>query len=81
MTEEDLVEVEKTINEIGEVALVCIDPITAFMGGKMDSHKATEVRSQLGPLKDFAERNDVGGFGHHPSGEEHQSKGHRSIHW
>jgi hypothetical protein len=25
----------------------------------MDSHKATEVRSQLGPLKDFAERTNV----------------------
>ena len=59
LTEEDLIEVEKTINEIGDVALVTIDPITAFMGGKLDSHKATEVRSQLGPLKDFAERNEV----------------------
>ena len=29
------------------------------MGGKLDSHKATEVRSQLGPLKDFAERTNT----------------------
>jgi hypothetical protein len=29
------------------------------MGGKMDSHKATEVRSQLGPLKDFAEKTNA----------------------
>jgi hypothetical protein len=27
--------------------------------GKIDSHKTTDVRSQLGPLKDFAERNEV----------------------
>lgn len=53
---EDLDTLEKKVREIGDVALVMIDPITAFMGGKMDSHKATEVRSQLGPLKDFAER-------------------------
>ena len=25
----------------------------------MDSHKATEVRAQLGPLKDFSERTNV----------------------
>jgi putative DNA primase/helicase len=29
------------------------------MGGKVDSHKSTEVRSQLGPLKDIAERLDI----------------------
>ena len=27
--------------------------------GKIDSHKTTDVRSQLGPLKDFAERYEV----------------------
>lgn len=56
---EDLDAMERKINEIGDVALVAIDPITAFMGGKMDAHKVTEVRHQLGPLKDFAERTDV----------------------
>ncbi len=59
LLQEDLEELEKNVLEIGQVALVTIDPITAYMGGKMDSHKATEVRSQLGPLKDFAERADV----------------------
>jgi AAA domain len=56
---EDLVKLEQVIAQIGNVGLICIDPITAYMGGKMDSHKATEVRSQLGPLKDFAERSGV----------------------
>jgi putative DNA primase/helicase len=56
---EDLDVLAKKVEEIGDVALLMIDPITAFMGGKMDSHKATEVRSQLGPLKDFAERTGV----------------------
>lgn len=56
---EDLDALEKTVAEVGDVALITIDPITSYMGGKMDSHKATEVRSQLGPLKDFAERMDV----------------------
>jgi hypothetical protein len=56
---EDLANLEQCIAQIGEVGLICIDPITAYMGGKMDSHKTTEVRSQLGPLKDLAERCNV----------------------
>ena len=56
---EDLAKLEHAVAEIGNVGLICLDPITAYMGGKMDSHKATEVRSQLGPLKDFAERTNV----------------------
>jgi hypothetical protein len=56
---EDLDQLEDESNRIGNVGLITIDPLTAYMGGKMDSHKATEVRSQLGPLKDFAERSDV----------------------
>src|SRR5262249_14946817 len=49
---------ERMIKDIGEVGLVGIDPITAFMG-KVDSHRATDVRGQLGPLADLAERMDV----------------------
>jgi hypothetical protein len=53
---EDLEVLERAIADTGDVSLVTIDPITAYMGGKIDSHRATDVRSQLGPLKDFAER-------------------------
>lgn len=56
---EDLEQLEMEMEKIGDVGLITLDPITAYMGGKMDSHKATEVRSQLGPLKDFAERNNI----------------------
>jgi AAA domain len=56
---EDLDELERAIAEVGSVGMVTVDPITAYMGGKMDSHKTTEVRSQLGPLKDLAERANV----------------------
>jgi hypothetical protein len=52
---EDLEKLERAIVKIGGVLLVTIDPITAYMG-KMNSHMATDVRSQLGPLKDVAER-------------------------
>jgi hypothetical protein len=41
------------------IGLVTFDPITAFLGGKLDSHRATDVRNQLGPLKDLAEATNV----------------------
>jgi hypothetical protein len=56
---EDLKMLERAVADIGEVGLITIDPITAYMGGKLDSHKTTEVRAQLGPLKDFAERLNI----------------------
>ena len=59
MLAEDLDELQRAIQWIGNVGIITIDPITAYMGGKMDSHKSTEVRSQLGPLKDFAEQSDI----------------------
>src|SRR5262249_46863365 len=49
---EDIDVLERMIKDIGEVGLVGIDPITAFMG-KVDSHRATDVRGQLGPLADL----------------------------
>jgi DNA polymerase len=57
---EDLEVLELVIADIGDVRLVTIDPITAFMGGKIDSHRATDVRGQLGPLSDLAERINIG---------------------
>jgi DNA polymerase bacteriophage-type len=45
------------INENAQ--LVTIDPITAYMGGKLDSHRVTDVRDQLGPLAEIAERTNV----------------------
>jgi putative DNA primase/helicase len=56
---EDLELLAKAIAETGDVRLVTLDPITAYMGGKLDSHKVTDVRNQLGPLAELAERLDV----------------------
>jgi putative DNA primase/helicase len=44
----DLDLLEKKIDEIGEVALVNIDPVSSYMG-KTDSHKNSEVRGVLSP--------------------------------
>jgi DNA polymerase len=58
---EDLDKLEMACHDLGDVKLITIDPITAFMGSArgFDSHRATDVRSQLAPLKDVAERLDI----------------------
>jgi putative DNA primase/helicase len=51
----DLMLLEQKIAEIGDVALVIIDPISSYMG-KTDSHKNAEVRGALEPLSEMADR-------------------------
>ena len=51
----DLELLERKIAEIGDVALVIIDPISSYMG-KTDSHKNSEVRGALEPASEMAER-------------------------
>jgi DNA polymerase I-like protein with 3'-5' exonuclease and polymerase domains len=52
----DLAALRQKIVEIGEVVMIIIDPITAYLGiGKVDSFRATDVRAILSPLKELAE--------------------------
>jgi putative DNA primase/helicase len=53
--QQDLEELEKKIAEIGDVALVWIDPVSSYMG-KVDSHNNTALRSVLDPISEVAER-------------------------
>jgi hypothetical protein len=48
----------EAIDRMGNVRLVVIDPITAYLGSgkEVDSHKAADVRDALNPLKDYAEK-------------------------
>jgi hypothetical protein len=59
---EDLERLARLVRHFGDVGLVAIDPITAYMGSNkhFDSHRATDVRSQLMPLKRFAEEFVIG---------------------
>ena len=51
----DLGALRQKVVEIGDVRMIVIDPITAYLGiGKIDSFRATDVRAVLGPLKEFA---------------------------
>jgi hypothetical protein len=57
---QDLALLAEHVRAIGDVALVVIDPITAYMGaGKLDTHKTSDVRAVLSPLKDFADTHGV----------------------
>jgi DNA polymerase bacteriophage-type len=69
---QDLDKLELACRQLGDVSLVNIDPITAFMGSGrgFDSHRATDVRSQLHPLAKLAERLNIafGAVTHPPKG-------------
>jgi hypothetical protein len=52
----DLLLLESKIAEVGNVILVIIDPISAYLGvGKINSSSATDVRGVLSPLSKLAE--------------------------
>ena len=50
----DLAKLERAIKKIEGIRLVVIDPISAYIGTKIDGHSNTEIRSILKPLKELA---------------------------
>jgi hypothetical protein len=51
----DLAMLREKIVEVGDVVLVLIDPISAYLGvGKVDSYRTTDVRAVVGPLVNLA---------------------------
>ena len=55
----DLGALAQKIAALNDVLLVVIDPITSYMGARVDSHRTTDVRAVLEPLADFADQCDV----------------------
>jgi energy-coupling factor transporter ATP-binding protein EcfA2 len=55
----DLSALADMIQEIGNVVLIVIDPITAYLGDKIDSHQTTAVRAILEPVSQFAEQQNI----------------------
>ncbi len=53
---EDLPALEDAVRAVPDCRLVIIDPVTAYLGGAVDSHKAAEVRALLAPLGALAAR-------------------------
>jgi RecA-family ATPase len=67
--QQDLVWLAEKISEIGDVRLIVVDPITAYMGaGKIDTHKTADVRAVLSLLTEFSDKHGVAVIGlTHPS--------------
>ena len=54
----NLNELETMINEIKEVTMIVVDPLSAYLSG-VDSYKNTDVRLMLAPLSKLAERHNI----------------------
>ena len=52
----DLELLEAHIKKCGDVGLVIIDPVDAYIGGNVDSHKNAAVRAVLEPISELADR-------------------------
>lgn len=57
--ERDVHLLDATIRTVGDVRLVIVDPLTAFMGGDRDMFKDNEVRAVLNPLVQLAREHDL----------------------
>lgn len=55
----DLQALEKMIDEIGDVILVIIDPISSYLGDRVDGHSNTDIRRVVEPLHEMADRKKV----------------------
>lgn len=55
----DIERLAAKIEALGDVAAVFIDPITAYLGEGIDSHKNSDIRALLAPLADIAAKSDV----------------------
>jgi hypothetical protein len=75
--DQDLTALESKIREIGDVKLVTLDPISAYMGREFDSHNNTATRSILEPVSALASRLGVAvvSVTHSP-----KSQGTRAVH-
>jgi RecA-family ATPase len=64
---DDVAEIERRCGELAiagrPVALVVVDPVSAFIGGGVDTHREAAVRRVLAPLAGLAERQDLAVLG------------------
>jgi len=56
--QKDLDALDRKLGELGDVVMLGIDPVTAYMDG-IDSHKNSDVRGVLATLKMLAEKHNV----------------------
>lgn len=56
---DDLAALAEVIDRIGDVRLIIVDPIAAYIGADVDSHKNSDIRTLLAPLASLAARYGV----------------------
>lgn len=54
--ETDLSHLQQAAESVSDVRLIVIDPISAYLGTRVDSHKNSDVRTLLAPLGELAGR-------------------------
>ena len=47
---------DQLMRDYPALKVICVDPVTAYLGPKVDSHKNSDVRAVLGAMSDFAMR-------------------------
>jgi hypothetical protein len=55
--------IAQKVRQLGDAALLIIDPVTAYFGSEIDSHRITDVRAALMPLEQFAKEFDIAVLG------------------
>jgi Bifunctional DNA primase/polymerase, N-terminal/AAA domain len=75
----DLAVLQEKVEEMGDVVLIVVDPLTAYLGATLDSHRATSVRAVLEPLKDFTEKSKCAILGVTHPPKSNQSKAMNSF--
>jgi len=56
--EEDMSTLRHAAKQLGDVKLITIDPVTAYLGG-VDTHKTSDTRASLLPIQALAEELDI----------------------
>lgn len=73
---DDIERLDEAAARIGDVSLIVIDPVTAFLGtGRIDSHNNTDIRSVMMDLQGLAERRHAAvlGVSHLSKGRQQQA--------
>lgn len=60
---QDVQRIEKCLNDNPEISLIVFDPISEFLGAKIDGHSNTAVRAVLGQLMDLLDQRNIAALG------------------
>lgn len=76
----DIPLLEKALAKYPDTRLIIIDPLNAYLGGKVDSHRDADVRRILSPLTDFADRTGIAVVGiTHMGKDKNRAAIHRAL--